>query len=445
MAEPIKCRYALGAINYKNGFVTSCPQQSDQLHVYKNSSVIKPSEIINSEKFKKHRLELMSGIWSQGCHLCKEAEAIGSPSMRQDFEVTNRDLSLYDEITGEIDLSLVCHVELRFSNSCNMACLHCSDVYSSGWVSKLKHYQPDKEDKKHKLIQLTRTFHKLTPDEDLTISISLDQMEEIVNDLNKHFPNLTKIDFAGGEVLYQKQFFPCLKLLSNHPNAKNISLTFHSNFNTKFDPIELSNLLDNFGDSLIHISLDAGTNIYPYFRTGDWGVLKFNLEKFRAVNKNCKLGIVCTTSAYQIMDIENIFESFLTLDVDYIESSIVYTPRYMNPALMTKHFREQIYNDIQKTYKIINDENIKRLNNLDIHKHRKSYNPSLREFSDIRTAFKALREIEHYVFNHDCKDGEWEAFLVYIRKSDVIWKHDFNNFMKNYKFVNNRIERVSHV
>ena len=78
MADPIKCRYALGAINYKNGFVTSCPQQSDQLYVYKNSNVIKPSEIINSEKFKNHRLELMNGVWSPGCHLCKEAEAIGN-------------------------------------------------------------------------------------------------------------------------------------------------------------------------------------------------------------------------------------------------------------------------------------------------------------------------------------------------------------------------------
>jgi MoaA/NifB/PqqE/SkfB family radical SAM enzyme len=442
MANQILCPYSLGAINYKNGFVTSCPQQSDQLHVYKNSNVIKPSEIINSENFKKHRQDLMSGIWPKGCHLCKEAEQIGSPSMRQDFPVNKEDLEHYNSETGEVDLNLIQHIELRFSNACNMACLHCSDVYSSGWVSKLKHYQPDEEDRKHKLVQLTRTFHKLTPDEDLSMSISIEEMETIVNDLIVYFPNLRKVDFAGGEVLYQKQFFPCLKLLSNHPNAKNISLTFHSNFNTKFDPIELSDLLDKFGNSLIHISLDAGTNIYPYFRTGNWHILKSNLEKFRAANKNCKLGVVCTTSAYQIMDIENVFESFLTLDVDYIESSIVYTPRYMNPALMAKHFKEQVFNDIQKTYKIINDENTKRLNNLDIHKHRKSYNPNLREFSDIRTALKALKEIEHYVFNHDCKDSEWEAFLVYIRKSDAIWQQNFNDHMKKYKFVHDRIERV---
>ena len=35
MSNSIVCPFALGGINYKNGFVTSCPQQSDQLHLMK--------------------------------------------------------------------------------------------------------------------------------------------------------------------------------------------------------------------------------------------------------------------------------------------------------------------------------------------------------------------------------------------------------------------------
>ena len=445
MSNPILCPYALGALNYKNGFVTSCPQQSDRLHTYTDTQVLKPSEIINSEGFKKHRKELMSGEWSKGCHLCKEAEDIGSPSMRQDFSLSTEDIKKYNTDTGEIDFSLVQHIELRFSNSCNMACLHCSDVYSSGWMTKLKHYESDAEDKKHKLIQLTREFHKQNKDEDLSISISIHEMEEIVNDLNTHFPNIQKIDFAGGEVLYQKQFFPCLEKLASHPNAPNICLTFHTNFNATFDPVELSRLLQPFSRGLIHMSLDAGTNIYSYFRTGNWEILKDNIKKFRAVDKKCEMNIVCTTSAYQIMDIENLFASFLTLDVNHIDSSIVYTPRYMNPALMTLKFKDDVYQDIQNTYKIINDENTKRLTNIKDYEHLRSWDPFKREFKDIRTAFKALRDIEHYVFNHTPKESEYEAFLVFIRKSDVIWQHNFNDHMKKYKFINNQIERVTDV
>jgi MoaA/NifB/PqqE/SkfB family radical SAM enzyme len=304
----------------------------------------------------------MSGQWPKGCHLCKEAEDIGAKSMRHDYHQISDivfDLDMYNNDTGEIDFKAVKHIELRFSNSCNMACLHCSDVYSSGWMSKLKHYKSDKEDKDNKLIQLTREFHKQNKDEDLSISISIEEMESIVNDLNANFPNLIKIDFAGGEVLYQKQFFPCLELLAKHPNAQNISLTFHSNFNAKFNPEELSRLLQPFRLPIIHMSLDAGKNIYPYFRTGQWEVLKDNINRFRAIDKKTEMNIVCTTSAYQIMDIENIFESFMELDVDCINSSIVYTPRYMNPALMVMKFREAVKQDIANTFEIIKNEKLK--------------------------------------------------------------------------------------
>lgn len=442
MTKPILCPYTLGGINYKNGFVTSCPQQSDQLHIYKTTHIIKPSEIINSEGFKNHRKEMMSGTWSKGCHLCKEAEEIGAPSMRQDYKAQTE---YYNEDTGEVDFRSVRHIELRFSNACNMACLHCSDVYSSGWMSKLKHYQSDEEDKKHKLVQLTRTFHKQSSDEDLTISISMEEMEQIVDDLNSNFPNIQKIDFAGGEVLYQKQFFPCLERLANHPNAKNISLTFHTNFNTDFDPKRLAELLSVFRQRIIHMSLDAGTNIYPYFRTGNWQVLKENIRKFREADSKSQLNIVCTTSAYQIMDIENVFESFLTLDVDSIDSSITYTPRYMNPSVMTLKFKDEVYADIQNTYNLINAEKTKRMNNLENYKHLRSWDPVLKQFSDIETAFKAVKNIEHYTFNRQSKIEEYEAFMVFIRKTDVIWKHNFNDYMKKYKFEDGQLKRASNV
>lgn len=448
MADKILCPYALGAINYKSGFVTSCPQQSDHLHNYADTQVIKPSEIINSEKFKQHRKELMSGVWPTGCHLCQEAEAVGAKSMRQDYDAIPEiafDLDLYNDDTGEIDFKAVKHIELRFSNSCNMACLHCSDVYSSGWMSKLKNYTSTREDKDHKLIQLTREFHKKSKDEDLSISISIEEMETIVNDLNTNFPNIVKIDFAGGEVLYQKQFFPCLRKLADHPNVKNIALTFHSNFNARFEPEELSKLLVPFKKAIIHISLDAGKNIYSYFRTGQWDVLKSNLAKFRSFDKNTELDLVCTTSVYQIMDIENIFESFMELDVDVISSSIVYTPRYLNPALMVLKFREEVERDLLKAREVVKKEHAKRMNFFNEYKHRRTWDSGMNRFRDLHRAMQALDDIENYIFKHTPKESEWDAFMVYIRKTDEIWKQNFNDHMVNYKYVNGQIERVKNV
>ena len=413
----ISCYYTLGAINYKNGFVTSCAQQSDYLHIQKETLL--PSEFFNSNGFKQHRLDLMSGTWPEGCDICEAVEKHSSgKSMRMDYPA---DESYYDYNTGHVSFKGLKHVELRFSNSCNMACLHCSQVYSSGWVSKLKHYVPDEEDYTLKLDQLTGIMHRQSMDEDLNIKLSIPEVESIVNDLNKNFPNIEKIDFAGGEVLYQKQFFPCLELLAKHPNAKNILLTFHSNFNANHDPIKLSKLLEPFGESLIHMSLDAGKNIYPYFRDGNWDTLTNHINTFRSVNNFTELSIVCTTSAYQLMDIHNVFESFLLLDIDWIDASIVYTPPYINPSIMMFDFENDVLNDIEKTYAMIKQNG----NQLE------------------RCALEAVDLIKEYIINHKPSYKDYETFLVYIKKSDKLWKQKFNNYMKNYKYINNKIVRVT--
>ena len=449
MNQPIKCYYTLGGINYKNGFVTSCPQQVDQLYVIKdNNSVIKPSEIINSENFKKHRLDMMSGTWSAGCHLCKEIEERkAGHSMRMDYPA---DETYYNHETGEIDFRGVKHVELRFSNSCNMACLHCSDVYSSGWMSKLKYYTPDQEDWDRDIVQLTRMFHRISTEDKISIDIDMDNMAEIVNDLNANFPNIEKIDFAGGEVLYQKQFFPCLELLGKHPNVSKIKICFHSNFNAKADMARLYELLRPFAEgrlrnrTTIMMSLDAGRNIYPYFRTGDWEVLKENVRKFKELDHNnyIDLNIVCTTSAYQIMDLVDVFKSFFELDINTIDSSIVYYPKYMNPSLMMLDHAEHVLADIAEARKAIMQEKMRRISNIEEAVKMRSWNNKYKVFTDLYSASKALDNIETYVKNNHAKREELDTYMIYIRKSDVLWKHNFNDYFKKYKIVDNKITRI---
>ena len=413
----LPCYYALGGINFKNGFVTSCPQQSDQLQILENEYL--PSKFINNDNFKKHRLDLMNGVWPRGCDMCERVECANSGvSMRQEEPVT---LDYYHN-DGSIDFKGLRTAEIRFSHSCNFACLHCSMVFSSGWMSKLKRYESDEEDRQHQLHQLTGAMHRKSPDDDLTMSISTERALEIVEDLNTNFPNLERVDFAGGEVLYQKQFFPTLQKLAEHPNAKHMLVMFHSNFNADFDPLELSNLLQNFGKSIIMISVDAGPRIYSYFRGGDWNKLKQNITAFRLVNKKTEVNLVCTTGTYQIMEIKDVFAGFLTLDVDFINSSIVFTPDYLNPALMMRHFKEQTLSDIDETYQYINKckgvRNTAKLSALD-----------------------AVSRIKEYILNHQTEEKHWDAFKVYIRKSDNIWKQNFNDYIQNYKYVNGEIVR----
>ena len=135
------------------------------------------------------------------------------------------------------------------------------------------------------------------------MSLTTDEALKIVEDLNENFPNLAYVDVAGGEVLYQKQFFPTLRKLAEHPNAKNIHLSFHTNFNADFSVMELSDVLSFFGKSTIIISADAGKTFYSYFRHGgSWDKLKQNVKEFRDYNNFTYVDVSCTTSIYQMFD-----------------------------------------------------------------------------------------------------------------------------------------------
>ena len=107
-----------------------------------------------------------------------------------------------------------------------------------------------------------------------------------------------------------KQFL-VLERLAQHSTQK--ICIFFFNFNAKFDVRKLNDSISNLWSTKIKISIDAGTNIYSYFRDGDWDVLKDNLDKFKKINENTYLDAVCTTSIYPILDIKNILLSRVVL------------------------------------------------------------------------------------------------------------------------------------
>jgi len=387
----------------------------------------------------------MNGTWPRGCDMCMFVEQDNSgKSMRQEEPVT---FDHYNKDTGEIDFAGLRTVEIRFSHSCNMACLHCSQVFSSGWMSKLKRYESDEEDKQHQLHQLTGVMHRKSPDDDLTMSISTERALEIVEDLNNNFPNIERIDFAGGEVLYQKQFLPTLEKLSEHPNAKNIKIIFHSNFNADFDPEALSFLLKKFGYCNIMISVDAGPRLYPYFRQGNWDKLKDNIQKFKAVdNKHSHINLVCTTSVYQIMEFEDVMRGFLSLELDYINCSIVYTPAYLNPSVLMLKHRGFVLNEIERARNaVIKIDKERRKNILET---KEMYNFVWDDdinygwWTDITSALKWFKYIEDYVKQTKIKYSHFNRWLIYRKKSDEIWKQNFNDYFQNYQIVDNELIRV---
>ena len=439
----LECFYALGGINYKNGVITCCPRQADQL-VFANETIL-PSKIFNHKNFKKIRSMLHNNEWPRGCVTCEDMEKVDAKSMRLDFVVDSKNnFRKHDLITGEKEISnkklLECfdnktyevsdeglrHVEMRFSNACNFACLHCSKVYSTGWEKKLKKYEPDEDVKRYNLRQLLGTEHRHGPNDKNQMSLSVKESLEIIEDLNENFPEVRYLAFAGGELLYQKQFFPTLKKLTEHPNSKNIEISFHTNFNADFDVIELSDLLEPFGKSSIIISVDSGKNIYPYFRHGGkWETLESNIKKFKEYNNFTSIDTSITASIFQIMDIYDVFESLISLGCTF-DASIVQTPQYINPSILMHDFKEEVLKDFEKTDQLL----------------RKYEKDVFHPVNQKRSGKFWFDYIVDYVMKTKLPYHQYNRFLIYRKKSDEIWGQNFNDYFKNYQIVDDELIRI---
>ena len=432
MNSKLPCFYAMHSFNYKNGFATTCAVNVDQCH-YLDGSL--PSEFINSDGFRDLRLKLYNGEWPNGCDQCEYAHKWNLKAVRDDLPQYYSE-EFFNPETGEIDFKSIQMLEFRFNNSCNMSCLHCDHVFSSGWETKLKKYKPDQETIDLDIHQLLKKRHrvKITKDTLPRIDMRNDEVDTICDDLIKNFPNLRHFDVSGGEPLKQKQFFHVLEKMTEHPNIDNMTMMFYTNFNADADMEELARLLDPYKYITIHISIDCGERIYDYFRDGDWNKLKENIKVFRkAINKlpdrerkyyhkgfPMEISGVITTSIYQLMDIENIFESILTLDLDRIESAMVTSPMELDPAILANDHIDFIYEDIENTRKIINN--------------------STATFK--RSAIIALDKIEDHMANSIADFYLEYKFLKLNRETDKLMKQTFNDVFTKYQVTKRKIIRV---
>ena len=431
------CYYSLAGLNYKNGFVTCCPRQADHLFYQKEEFL--PSKIINSRNFLNLRKKLLNDEWPSGCDTCEEMENSSLKSMRQDFILEN-DNRFYNNKSAELQLSEyanstilqnlntdysmnydgIRHVELRFSNLCNFSCLHCSDVYSSKWEHIIKNYGKTKLDHQFELSQLLGKEHRKYDDEDLKIDLSVEQVELIVDDLCKNFKNIERIDFSGGEPLYQKQFWKALEKIQEHPNLKKMYCCFHTNLNSDFDIECLVDLLNGFMGCSIIISVDGSSKIYEYFRKGGkWNNLISNIDKLKIAKQRFQKKITCTTSAYQLLDIQNIFNDFLDIDLQ-IETSIVQSPKYINPSILKYDLYDELICDFEMTKNMIEN-----------HKNVKMKEVALRNLISIENYFKSINLGYRY----------YNSFLAYVKRMDEIHQMDFNKHYMRYQYLDGEITK----
>jgi organic radical activating enzyme len=396
------CHWAIAAINYKNNDrITACPR--GQTLLAQKSKDVLPSKIFNNEGFKNLRNMLSNDLWVTHCKSCEDRENKNIVSYRQrQNEVFWHDKLKDIEPDGTSSFENLEYLEFRFSNTCNFSCLHCMPEYSSAWTDIVKNVTVDDDDIKNEITPLISEVKNQ--------NWTIEEAEAVADDLIANFPNVRRLDFAGGEPLYQKQFWAFLRKIIKHPNINNMNVTIISNFNTPVNYEELAILLTHFKESTIRISVDGSRAIYKYFRTGNWDILKDNMKVFKSFNKKTILETTCTISAYQVLDLYDAFENMYFLPADKMHQTIVQYPSYLDPSVLKSRFLPQINNDIEKIKAFLSKLN--------------------KRVSKAHTGWQFVEDVEELFAKSTTVEADYQRFLYYIDRMDSIKNQNFDDHYK---------------
>lgn len=309
-----------------NGDVQACCVSNDWDNA-PNLKKLSISEAINTEHHKKLRKDMLEGVENPACKNCYDQErATGNSSRDISMENYRRDIYstpiVNEDYTVPPDFE---HIDIRFSNLCNLKCRMCNHTYSSAWYEDAM-----------KLGKLPQGATKV-----------IDIDNNIVERLKEHIKKVKTVYFAGGEPLLMKEHMETLKFLSdsNQQNKQGIvpliPIAIHYNTNLKVlrhDGIEFIKFWKQFSRVTLSISCDGIDKVGEYQRVGfNTSIFLKNLntikqQGFQPLDPkktqyyNLFFSFQYTVTPLNIMHLEE-FIDFM-LDNEYIHSASVVDFRY---------------------------------------------------------------------------------------------------------------------
>ena len=203
------------------------------------------------------------------------------------------------------------HVDLRWNNKCNQACVYCSPEYSSKWEQELN---------------VKQKFEKKN-------------VEKVKQYVFKNIKKLKNVYLAGGEPLLINENREFLKLLlEQNPNV-------HLRVNTNLSSTKTGvfQLLCKFKNVHWTISVESIKEEYEYIRYhGSWEDFLKNLQHIQKLDHKISFNML-----YFILNYKSIFDC-----IDYFKSigfhnnSFILGPLYTPLPLNIKHLPKNIKEEV---------------------------------------------------------------------------------------------------
>jgi MoaA/NifB/PqqE/SkfB family radical SAM enzyme len=227
------------------------------------------------------------------------------------------DLTLYDDIKN---FSLK-HVDLRWTNSCNQACVYCGPEYSSKWAQELGE----------------------------KVKSNKEARQEVKDYVFENITQLENVYLAGGEPMLMKENLEFLQLLKE----KNPDCTIRVNTNLSTTETGIFELLCSFKNVHWTVSIETIEEEYEYVRHhGSWKDFVANLDIIRKLDHKISFNML-----HFMLNYDSIFEC-----VDYFKSKgfhdnsfvigPLYEPAHYNllnlPEHMIDSVKEKLKNKLQE-------------------------------------------------------------------------------------------------
>jgi len=233
-------------------------------------------EAWNSNDMKQLRLDMMSDVKNPLCANCYKKEDMGFKSMRQNSmirmpEIAEEAMTLTNDDGSLNDFKLT-YLDIRFNNLCNFKCRTCNPFFSSP-IAVEAIQNPE--------------LQKYSG----VVDNSLFQNKNIITEVEKHYPYVKHIYFAGGEPMMQEDHWNILKYFVESGNAKNVSLIYSTNTSKlSYKNNSIFDYWKHFKGVYVQMSIDAEGRRAEYWRDGtNWEELFENLKKIK--NNNVQYSI----------------------------------------------------------------------------------------------------------------------------------------------------------
>jgi len=283
-------------------------------------------EYFHSEKIVNLRKQLLAGQYPESCNVCWKIESNGSESLRQWRNKTHKE----EFFTNYLDHPTLKSLAIRPSTVCNFKCRSCSPAASSLWAQEKLKYETDPSKKQTLLKIITDGQWFDTP-----------KYKEIID----IWPDLEFVDIYGGEPLMIKQFKQLLEVSIKSGASKKQRL--HFNTNGSLFPVDLIELMHQFQEVTISLSIDDIEKRFEIIRGGIWKEIDHNVDQFLSCDHNIfKVSALVTVSNLNILYLDELI-SWAEHKNLLLTFNILNTPGYLAYNHVTQTVKELIIKKYQ--------------------------------------------------------------------------------------------------